>query len=286
MRSLVRPFLARVLTMLFICSMLAAPFASTANARFISPDDWDPTKEGVGTNRYAYSDNDPVNKSDPNGHSYGPDANDPGGPVDGIGGSDVTQSQVDKQEERNATLTIERADERDKWDKTGPSNWGPINLGEMYSSMPAGAWNSVAGLVNWATGTNALPTVSAANPSQAMGQSLGANVLGDVLIGAGRGLPAKMEAPSVRAPTAPGTFFNGTQYTTKVNNQMQLDVYHGFPSLIEKNASAGTVRSITGRDGTTRDMLEVRGAINGKPGTYEFIKEPDGMINHRFFRGD
>ena len=68
MRSLVRPFLARVLSMLLICSMLAAPFASTANARFISPDDWDPTKEGVGTNRYAYAQNDPVNKSDPNGH--------------------------------------------------------------------------------------------------------------------------------------------------------------------------------------------------------------------------
>ncbi|MBA8882149.1 RHS repeat domain-containing protein, partial [Phyllobacterium myrsinacearum] len=27
-------------------------------ARFISPDDWDPTKEGVGTNRYAYAKND------------------------------------------------------------------------------------------------------------------------------------------------------------------------------------------------------------------------------------
>jgi hypothetical protein len=48
--------------------MLAAPFASTANARFISPDDWDPTKEGVGTNRYAYAQNDPINRSDPTGH--------------------------------------------------------------------------------------------------------------------------------------------------------------------------------------------------------------------------
>ncbi|PSJ51076.1 hypothetical protein [Kumtagia ephedrae] len=37
-------------------------------ARFISPDDWDPTLPGVGTNRYAYSQNDPINKSDPNGH--------------------------------------------------------------------------------------------------------------------------------------------------------------------------------------------------------------------------
>ncbi len=36
--------------------------------RFPSPDDWDPTLAGVGTNRYAYAGNDPVNKSDPNGH--------------------------------------------------------------------------------------------------------------------------------------------------------------------------------------------------------------------------
>lgn len=36
--------------------------------RFISPDTMDPTMPGVGTNRYSYSQNDPVNKSDPNGH--------------------------------------------------------------------------------------------------------------------------------------------------------------------------------------------------------------------------
>lgn len=37
--------------------------------RFISADTWDPLLEGVGTNRYAYADNDPINKSDPNGHA-------------------------------------------------------------------------------------------------------------------------------------------------------------------------------------------------------------------------
>ncbi len=36
--------------------------------RFISPDTLDPTQPGVGTNRYAYAQNDPVNKSDPTGH--------------------------------------------------------------------------------------------------------------------------------------------------------------------------------------------------------------------------
>lgn len=38
--------------------------------RFVSPDDWDPTKDGVGTNRYAYVGNDPVNKADNNGHFF------------------------------------------------------------------------------------------------------------------------------------------------------------------------------------------------------------------------
>jgi len=38
---------------------------------FVSPDTWDPLKEGVGTNRYAYAGNDPVNKADRNGHFLG-----------------------------------------------------------------------------------------------------------------------------------------------------------------------------------------------------------------------
>jgi RHS repeat-associated protein len=38
--------------------------------RFISPDWWDPTEPGVGTNRYAYSFNDPINRSDQSGHIW------------------------------------------------------------------------------------------------------------------------------------------------------------------------------------------------------------------------
>lgn len=49
---------------------LVAGQAATAQARFISPDTLDPTAPGVGTNRYGYSENDPINKSDPNGHVY------------------------------------------------------------------------------------------------------------------------------------------------------------------------------------------------------------------------
>ncbi|MDI6835749.1 MAG: RHS repeat-associated core domain-containing protein, partial [Rhizobiaceae bacterium] len=48
---------------------LNARYMDPRLGRFISPDDWDPTLPGVGTNRYAYAGNDPVNGSDPNGHA-------------------------------------------------------------------------------------------------------------------------------------------------------------------------------------------------------------------------
>lgn len=65
---MVRFVFARFPSLLLLSWVIGALFCQTADARFISPDDWDPTKPGVGTNRYAYSENDPVNKSDPNGH--------------------------------------------------------------------------------------------------------------------------------------------------------------------------------------------------------------------------
>jgi RHS repeat-associated protein len=49
-------------------------YLDTALGRFTSPDDMDPTLAGVGTNRYAYAQNDPVNKADPNGHNWLSDA--------------------------------------------------------------------------------------------------------------------------------------------------------------------------------------------------------------------
>jgi RHS repeat-associated protein len=77
---------------------LNARYFDPAIGRFISPDWWDPQKEGVGTNRYAYSDNDPVNKSDPNGHA----ASDPGAesfadrdPPDRDRGTQVAQGRTD-----------------------------------------------------------------------------------------------------------------------------------------------------------------------------------------------
>ena len=78
---------------------LNARYYDPALGRFLSPDDWDPLLAGVGTNRYAYAGNDPINGSDPSGHispthdgGFGGDVgpgsltgNGPGGDPGGVG---------------------------------------------------------------------------------------------------------------------------------------------------------------------------------------------------------
>lgn len=51
-----------------LLTALVALSASQANAMWIQPDWLDPTQPGVGTNRYAYSFNDPINNFDTNGN--------------------------------------------------------------------------------------------------------------------------------------------------------------------------------------------------------------------------
>ena len=70
---------------------LNARYMNPATGRFISPDDWDPTLPGVGTNRYAYAGNDPVNKADPNGHQ-----NDDPTPNDGDRDNDLIPDGWDR----------------------------------------------------------------------------------------------------------------------------------------------------------------------------------------------
>ncbi len=54
-----------------LLSLIFALCANMASAMFIQPDWLDPTEPGVGTNRYAYSGNDPINNMDPNGNFWG-----------------------------------------------------------------------------------------------------------------------------------------------------------------------------------------------------------------------
>ena len=57
-----------------------------------------------------------------------------------------------------------------------------------------------------------------------------------------------------------------------------------MPDPIVSDPGAGKLTEIIGGDGVVRDKLEIPGSFNGKDGVFEYIKDPDGSINHRFFR--
>lgn len=86
------------------------------------------------------------------------------------------------------------------------------------------------------------------------------------------------------------SFFDGTHYTDKVLNQMSggAGELHSFPEIVRNFEANGAVKNIVGGDGVAREMLEIPGSYttaNGRTlqGVFEFIKEPGGAINHRYF---
>ena len=79
------------------------------------------------------------------------------------------------------------------------------------------------------------------------------------------------------------SFFSNTKYTEKVQNQMKKGDFHSFPSSVEAFESNGIIEIIQGGDGIIRSKLSIPGYYRGRKGIFEFIKEPDGNINHRLF---
>ncbi len=67
-------------------------------ARTLSPDWFDPVQSGDGTNRYSYSLNDPINQSDPSGHSLVADVMS----ADGLSGDSAEASEMDHEVDSQA----------------------------------------------------------------------------------------------------------------------------------------------------------------------------------------
>lgn len=78
-------------------------------------------------------------------------------------------------------------------------------------------------------------------------------------------------------------FFKDTKYTDKVKRQSSAGDYHSFPESVDAFSGHGTVSEITGGDGVKRWKLEIPGNYRGEDGIFEYIKNPDGSINHRLF---
>jgi hypothetical protein len=112
--------------------------------------------------------------------------------------------------------------------------------------------------------------------------SVGAGSTGAALTTAGlsgMGGAAAMEAAAEETSNP----LEGTTYTPKVLNQMDNDLNHGFPALVDQEAGYGQVTPLTGGDGTQRTLVTLPGSLNGEDGTYQWIIEPNGDVNHRFF---
>ena len=85
------------------------------------------------------------------------------------------------------------------------------------------------------------------------------------------------------------TFFEGAKYPTKVLQQMSKadDVLHSFPQSVDGFATKyGQWSTKAGADGKAYQWLEMRGSYGDKTGTFEFIKDANGIINHRYLKLD
>jgi len=116
-----------------------------------------------------------------------------------------------------------------------------------------------------------------------------ANVAGDAIVATekvgnwlksifGGGKEAKEATKSI------DDFFSGTKYSQKVIKQMEMNDFHSFPESVKAFQKDGIVTTIKGKDGITRQVLRIPGSYKGKNGYFEFIKESDGTINHRYFQ--
>jgi len=62
------------------------------------------------------------------------------------------------------------------------------------------------------------------------------------------------------------------------------DLNHAFPSVIDTFVDINSGRPLKGGDGIMRILIELPGSVNNTPGIFEYIIEPNGMCNHRFFK--
>lgn len=101
--------------------------------------------------------------------------------------------------------------------------------------------------------------------------------------GASTAIKVGRGADTAKDVVTASNFFDGASYTAKVKQQAASGDYHAFPQSVDGFAQHGTVTRIVGGDGITRYKLEIKGSYRGKAGVFEYIKNPDGSINHRLF---
>jgi RHS repeat-associated protein len=261
--------------------------------RFLTPDWWDVTMAGVGTNRYAYSGNDPVNGSDPSGHSFYV-SRETGGLV-----------------------------------STNCTNCGSSTVGGAFASAGLGSggqgkgwisksWSNPFGTftitTNYFTGENfATQRSPAGTPVSAAGIA-SANALASRLNGGGypthhAGLGAGQVRPGGAAAAQPTSFSHNATSTShgaeitqsplypfvpstplfKYKNNLKKDVFHNFPFSYDVTIwSLGRIVKIDPGLLSSYVQKARPGVLNGVKGYYnlgaDIYTDGDMIVTHREFR--
>ncbi|MBD0417573.1 hypothetical protein [Oryzicola mucosus] len=194
-----RHLATKTLSLLLVITLLATSLATTSGqARFISPDDWDPTLPGVGTNRYAYAGNDPVNKSDPNGHADGGETQ-----YDPWSGTELEKDEAaDKNsqgEGQNYSLNSREIQRLTSGDLPPDEEFSNK---EWAAGVPKGLYNYGSDVISTLTFGNVdIGHYTPANGSQRFGMETGRELLNAAATGAGvAAAPAGTRLTALPAP--------------------------------------------------------------------------------------
>jgi len=203
----------------------------------------------VAFNRYRYANNNPYSFTDPDGRESGP----------------IRAMERDHRAYLSGKMSQQEL--------TANRNARGIGAAAAAAVVTGGIGAAKLGAV-------ALGNPGAANSVATAALEVGAgDALGGASLVAGAGALAK-------GSDAAADFFAGTKYSDKVVAQMKQGDFHDFPESVKAFQDSGSVSKITGGDGVTRDLLTIPGGYRGREGSFEFIKEGDGGINHRGFKPD
>jgi hypothetical protein len=250
MKRLRKSVFARLVNLILVACMMAVTFGASANARFISPDDWDPTKPGVGTNRYAYAGNDPINNSDPNGHWFGIDDGIAAG-VGAIGGligqagMDAYNGQLSNASEYGISATAGAV-----------SAWAGYN--SSYATTPVGG-AAIAG-ATYSAVSDALHGKVPSAKDAAVGAALGVATLGVVKGGVVVGAATKTVASPIASKIAT---FSVKTIQSKFKHAGDFGVVGSyskanaanFSAAINKHLNSPNVKEIIGTYRNTMDVI-------------------------------
>ena len=73
----------------------------------------------------------------------------------------------------------------------------------------------------------------------------------------------------------------------RTGSALKADADHAFPDIVDNYAVLAERFALVGGDGKERLLLQLKGSLNGIPGVFEWVVDPDetqGVVHRRFIR--